>query len=138
MTRRSIEVEISLDTSQFDRKMRHLADGPDGFTNLKFAATIFKQFTMAQSRIHVETGSLLASGRVDPDSREGQWRGEIVHGRGGVPTGADPGPARDPGKYAIFEYNRGGNHDWIASSGMRSREHEYLDTILEWLRTRVI
>ncbi len=138
MTRRSIEVEISLDTSEFDRKMAHLVDGPDRFTHLKFAATNLTQFTMSQAAVHVQTGSLLASGTVDPRTSEGQWSGEIIYGRGGVPKGAEPGPARNPGKYAIFEFERGGNHNWIKASGLRSREHQYLDAILEWLRTRVI
>ncbi len=136
MTRRTIEVEISLDTSEFDRNFARLSEGPDGFTYAKFSTLSAEQWSISKAAIHIETGSLYSSAKNPIDTSEHEWRGEVRYGGGGVPDNAFPGPARDPGKYAAIEYNRGGDHDWIEASGLREIEPEYLEAILDWLRKR--
>ncbi len=136
-----MRIEIEVDTSEVDRDLSRIALGPNATAHIRFAQALTGQWLMAKAAVHIETGSLFASLHMStPVSfHNGDWSAEIVAGAGGVPDYAFPGPPRDPGKYAIFEFERGGDHDWIRSSydggdSVKDREGEYSRIITDWMR----
>lgn len=84
-------------------------------------------FEDTQTVVHVITGSLKASGKVDSSysSEENEWQGSITYG------GPSAGSINDPVKYAWYEARRGESHDFMGSI------HEHIDAfgrgIADWM-----
>ncbi len=130
----SVRVSISVDTSQVDRDLIRVGDGPDKRHHLQFSQVLDRQFLEISALIHVVTGSLKDSGRVGGRARrEGGWEGQIVWpGVGAADLDPVPGPPRDPSRYAEYEYNKAGNHDWLRNS--YNGDPGYVDVIKDFLR----
>lgn len=70
-------------------------------------AALEAAFMETQAVVHVITGSLKLSGRTSSDYDGHTWTGEIIYG------GPSSGP-NNPVDYAIYEMQRGGDHDFMA------------------------
>lgn len=89
--------EIDVDTRCSDWELRRLQDGFEfeDFTN--FAGVLFRNFAKTDAAVHVETGSLRASGVVEVDRSTGHlWEGHISYGGTGFGV-------KNPVKYAVAE-----------------------------------
>ena len=93
----------------------------------KVLADFFKN---TQSRTHVITGSLKASGIPESDYDADKWTGSITYG-GTLWKSPAPGPAKDPVEYAIYEMNRGGDHDFYADAPFYEQKFE--DVVNEFI-----
>lgn len=92
-------------------------------TIFKLEMALGQGFAMTQTNVHVITSSLKWSGdsSSDYDNTSGEWTGEISYG----------GPSmgiHNPVEYAMYEQQRGGAHDFMASLEMTSDE---MDIIVE-------
>src|SRR5688572_14562048 len=103
MTRFRIEVDIS----DLDAELERLENAPGFKTILALESLLATQFAATQLQVHIETHSLKTSGKVDSELGRGIWKGEIEYG------GISPGSYNDPVDYAIYEYERGGSHNFI-------------------------
>ncbi len=103
MTKYKIEVDIS----DLDAELERLENAPGFKTILALESLLATQFAATQQQVHVDTHSLKTSGKIDSDLGRGIWKGEIEYG------GISPGSFHDPVTYAIYEYERGGFHDFI-------------------------
>jgi hypothetical protein len=121
-----VSVQIRTDFSEVDRELRRLGDGPDTRTDLLFDAALTAIFQETQRVVHVITGSLKGSGLPDSDRGRDTWTGEISYG------GASPGRVHDPVRYAQFERDRGGWHDFMAP--VQHTDHAYIEAMLSFLR----
>jgi hypothetical protein len=82
--------------------------GPDHTTILELEAALATLFARTQARVHVDTGSLLASGAMNSyRTPGGGWTGRITYG------GPSAGSTHNPVRYAWFEQRRGGIHDFM-------------------------
>lgn len=144
-----VKVYGILDTTDADRELRRIGDGPDALTHLRFEAILTDQFQVTQQAVHIITGSLKASGTHEGiPGDDGAWQGRIRYG--GEPpyqTAPSPGPARDAGAYAQMEQARGiawndydydtdtyGNHNWMAALNFGYGQDQYEEAILAFLR----
>lgn len=100
-------VKYSVDVHSAESEMRRLEDGPDTSDLLRLESVLTQLFMATQEAVHVQTGSLKASGRIDSRYRNGVWRGEIRYG------GMSPGSVHDPVRYSRQEQGRGGSHNFL-------------------------
>ena len=107
-------VSRRVDISKVERELGRLEHGPtDSWA--RFETVLAALFLKTQAVVHIETGSLKASGRIESHRRAGNWFGEIEYGGVSSPDlpEPDPGPARHV-HYAEYEQRRGGAHDFMA------------------------
>ncbi len=129
-----MSVQIHVDTSDADRELRRLADGPDRRHLLALDTILTAQFLDTQYRVHVITGSLKASGRHDSRGDRTRWEGEISYGGplGRVPI---PGPANNPVRYARYEFGKpfdeGYDHNFLR--GVLDQHWPYAEAIVAWM-----
>ncbi len=144
-----MSVHIHVDTSDATRELDRLGDAPSTAALLRLEAILTAQFQATQQVVHIVTGSLRRSGKVDSRLRNGEWSGDISYG------GAAPGAVHDPVRYAELEQQRapGGRfyrsergfipgadaegrisvmHDFMAPAARF--EHQYAEAILAFLR----
>jgi hypothetical protein len=138
----TVRVEVSCDTSQVDHDLNRIGRGPDTAAHLRFDQVLTGQFQTTQAVIHVWTGSLRASGHHEGSARPGGgWKGEIVYGGATLRTAPDPGPARNPGQYAVYEFRKPFdaeyNHDWVDAAYLVHRSTEFADVVTAWMRGEV-
>lgn len=143
-----MSLRIDVDISDGDRELRRLDDAPDLSTVMRLESLLTAQFQATQMAVHIITGSLRESGKIDSELGRAAWNGEIVYG------GAAPGSVHDPVRYAQIEQQRGpggslyrsergwlrggdieGNrnvlHDFMAP--VHAFEHQYEDAMLAFL-----
>lgn len=95
-----------------DLELRRLQDGFTAYDHANFAAVLLRNYLQTQAIVHIETGSLRASGDVDIDHSTGErWEGHLAYG------GASGG-IKNPVRYAASElFGRspryGGDHDYL-------------------------
>lgn len=99
-------VRVTVDDDRFDAALRGLLDM--GATLGRLEQVLVQQFAATDAQVHVDTGSLRASGEVDSDYAAGRWQGQVSYG------GPSPGFENDPVDYAGYERARGGLHDFMA------------------------
>lgn len=98
------------DTNCADLELRRLQDGFTGYDHLNFTRVMLMAYSRTIQDVHIDTGSLLSSGRVNAlDTSGDRWSGEISYG--GTSAGIN-----NPVKYAAQEYFRGGQHDYLRST----------------------
>lgn len=113
-------IHLSSDYTEMDRELDRIGNMPDFKTRLALDTVLQLGFKETQAAVHIETGSLKDSGKVDSstDKLEHKWEGEITYG------GPSSGP-NNPVDYAIYEKARGvggaggpsdlkGDHDFIS------------------------
>lgn len=95
-----------------DLELRRLQEGFTGYDHANFASVLLRNYLQTQAIVHIETGSLRASGEVDIDhSTNERWEGHLAYG--GVSTGI-----KNPVRYAASElFGRsaryGGDHNYL-------------------------
>lgn len=98
-----------------------IADAPDAKTVAALDSVLTAGFLDTQSRTHVLSGSLKASGRMESGVEDGEWQGTISYG------GASAGP-NSVVDYAIYEMQRGGEHDFFSDlPGLDDRFTDAID-----------
>jgi len=99
---RVVEVKGSLEHDFLD-SLKKWSKGPDFKTIGKLEAVIDAAFAATQTFVHIDTGSLKSSGKVesDYDGVTALWTGTIVYG-------GESGGINDPVRYAIYEQRRRG------------------------------
>lgn len=131
-------VRTRCDTSEVDRDLYRISRGPNWRTHLRLDQVLIEQFQATQMAVHVVTGSLKASGLPHAHGEPGGgWTGSITYGGAILNFAPVPGPARNPGQYAIYEfekpYDEGLDHNWMTGAHLESFEHRYADVIAEWM-----
>ena len=95
------------DTQCADIELERLQDGFTGYDHANFSRVIIQAFARTVKDVHILTGSLLSSGRVDAiDSTGERWSGEIRYG--GTSAGV-----KNPVDYAAAELFLGESHDYL-------------------------
>lgn len=75
MSKVSVSVDISDAKDELDR-----IDGLGLSTLLKLEGVLTAQFQSTQRAVHIYTGKLAASGKVNSDLRDDTWTGEVSYG----------------------------------------------------------
>jgi hypothetical protein len=132
----SYRLDIEVDMSEVDQDLARIARGPTPFTEARFTGIIDRQFMATQAAVHRITGSLAATGDVDSGDFLGGWRGQISYGGEEYRRMVVPGPprARHPGFYAEFEFDRGGDHNWMYAADLEGSEDDYAEAVTDWMR----
>lgn len=86
------------DTRCADLELFRLEQGFTNYDHVNFARILLTGYTRVVKDIHIETGSLLSSSRVDPlESSPDRWSGEIS-------VGGFSGGVNNPVRYAASEF----------------------------------
>lgn len=114
-------IQIVSDWSEVEKELDRVENMPDFKTRLALDIVLQQGYVETQKDVHVDTGSLQGSGKVESetDKLAGKWEGKISYG--GPSTGVN-----NPVDYAIYEKRRGiggaggpsdakGDHDFFAS-----------------------
>lgn len=124
-----MSVRIFIDVSEWlDALDAH--EGPQEETRTELAAVLAGVFTEIESNVHVITGSLKASGRMNTDVDESEWTGEITYG------GPAPGMPHPDVRYARDEFGRGGSHDPVSNLDLAS--HDFMHAMAATVRARLL
>lgn len=121
-------VQVHVDTSQVDDELDRLGRGLGFGDLLRLDSIVVGMFIQTQMDVHIQTGSLRASAKVNSHFEGMKWEGKIKYG------GLAPGAIHDPVTYAEIEYLRGGDHNFMRSLRLPSTSHRYEDAILAYLR----
>lgn len=119
-------VRYYVDVSDLDEELDRLERGPGAADLLRLEAVLTQLFQTTQQAVHVRTGSLRGSGRVNSRFRQGVWHGEIKYG------GPAPGEVHDPVRYARLEQRRGGLHDFLLP--IADADEGYVRAMIAYLR----
>jgi hypothetical protein len=119
-------VDVHIDTSDVDRVLHRLRNGPDLHTDLRLDAVLTALFLETQRVVHVITGSLKGSGTHDSRVGRHVWNGSISYG------GPSPGRIHDPVRYAELEQSRGNLHDFMRPTF--DADPAYIEAIMAYLR----
>lgn len=111
------------DLSQWYALIDQMIDTPLNAINALEGA-LETAFLDTQSRVHVLTGSLRGSGKVESDVVAGVWSGTIEYG------GEAEGQVKNPVVYAEYERARGGDHDFLA--GVAEYDLLFLEAMTDW------
>lgn len=118
-------VRIEVDTRAADRELSRLENGWDLEDLAAFEAVLTGQFQATQRVVHVRTGRLKESGRINSYTRDQTWHGEITYR---AIRAANSGPV----DYAPLEQGRGGSHDFLAPA--RAMDSAYEGVAMRFLR----
>lgn len=101
-----IIIKYTVDVHDVVDEIDRLQDAPDERAVLALDGVLTRLYARSQMAVHVITGSLEASGKIEMDFDDAGhvWSGDISYG------GAAPGAVHDPVIYAYFEYQRKGPH----------------------------
>lgn len=102
-------VHYSINTDAVDHELDRLINTPRPRDVAALDGVLLNLFDLTQTIVHVETGSLKASGspEAEYDRLGKRWKGSITYG------GPSPGSIKDPVKYAWYERSRKGSHDFM-------------------------
>lgn len=119
-----VHLTMHMSEDSWRSRLHHLAHPEDGLSE-HLSPIMDDAFADTQAMVHVITGSLKASGKVDSSYDQHEWHGTISYG------GPAAGAINDPVKYAWYEQRRGGAHDFMANV------HHHLDAIgagiIDWM-----
>lgn len=117
-----IEVDISDVLDELDR----IIDGPSNAAIAELEAVLASQYQKTQMAVHIITGSLKNSGKLDSHITKDSWVGSITYG------GSSPGFPHNPVKYAHYEQERDSSHDFMA--GAYPLDTLYGNAVESWLK----
>lgn len=95
-------VEYTVDYHEPNNDLEKHSGGLDTETVLALEAALITVFQTTQAQVHVHSGRLRESGRIESHTHGNTWTGEIKYG-GGI-SRVD---------YAWFEQRRGGTHNFM-------------------------
>jgi hypothetical protein len=119
-------VYIEMDISDVEKELDRLIDGPGIQDVLEFEAVLASQFQITQQIVHIQTGSLKLSGKIRSSIDLNSWNGTITYG------GLAAGAINNPVKYAHYEQERDGLHDFMEP--IYSLDSRYGDALASWLK----
>lgn len=134
-------LRIRVDKHEVNDDLARIRRGPDQQALLRFDAALYTAFEAAKAAVHVDTGSLKASGDArSRRTKSGGWVGEIMFGRVGSPTFGRRSK-RPPSIYAKFEAGRGLGHDYmeVAAEYLRfnlGKGDVLADELSDWMNGR--
>jgi hypothetical protein len=117
-------IHIEVINDEISREIDRLSDGPTLNDYLAFERVLASQYSATQTAVHVITGSLKLSGKIDSSFSQSSWKGEISYG------GSSEG-VHNPVKYAEYERERDGAHDFLAPA--KAMESSYIDAMNHFL-----
>lgn len=121
MTSYDIKFSFAKDLDRLAEDFARVAGPPTYKTIQALERVLAASFADTEAKVHVITGSLKLSGKTESDySAEDEWTGSISYG------GESAGP-NNPVDYAIYEQERGGEHDFFRD--MPTFEDMYVDAI---------
>lgn len=118
-----------IDMSEIYTELDRLADAPSASAVLALEGILAESFAETQMAVHIITGSLRTSAKLDSDFNDGVWSGHISYG------GLAPGAVNDPVRYARYERHRGLDHDFLAPAVANS--HRYGEVVGDFLLGRM-
>lgn len=121
---------IELDISDVEKELDRIIDGPGLDDLLEFEAILVTQFQISQQKVHIQTGSLKNSGKVKSALTQNKWEGSLIYG------GLSAGFPHNPVKYAHYEQQRDGSHDFM--EGVYSLDVRYGEALESWLKGRYV
>ncbi len=101
------KIQIHSDWSEVLQEFDRIEAIPDEETVFQLDLVLEEALIVAKADTHVITGSLQNSGRAESRVDQGQWIGEISFG------GLSDGFPHNPVRYAVYEQDRGGDHDFL-------------------------
>jgi len=99
-------IEIHSDWSNIKKELNRLKNIPNHSDKRKLDRVLRIGLTMAQTQVHVITGSLKESGKSSSKLVGSTYRGTFEFG--GFSTGVN-----NPVSYAVYEQDRGFNHNFM-------------------------
>lgn len=119
-------IKIEMDDKEVRDELTRLIKGPTARTFGEFERIFAEAFSVVYEDVHIETGSLFSTGKVDTFMEDPySWEGTIRYG------GPAPGMLRDPVYYGIYELARGGSHFFFRGAH-EIVPHDMVSTILEF------
>jgi hypothetical protein len=121
------KLNVEIDAGEVVRELDRIAKGPGPYTYMSFEDAFSEAFNIVHEDIHIETGSLFSTGKLDTRF-EGDfvWEGTIRFG------GAAPGMPRDPAYYGVYELARGGDH-FFFEAAHRIIPKDMVSFTLQWM-----
>jgi hypothetical protein len=117
---------FEMDISDVEKELDRIIDGPDKSDNAEFEAVLATQYQITQRTVHIQTGSLKNSGKLSSSSTGGNWEGRIEYG------GSSVGFPHNPVKYAHYEQEREGAHDFMEPA--YALDERYGDAMISFLK----
>lgn len=117
---------IEVDISEVEKELDRLIDGPDVTAVVELESLLASQFQITQQTVHVITGSLKNSGKISSHLTKDSWVGQISYG------GLSAGFPHNPVKYAHYEQERNGTHNYMAA--IYPLDSLYGDAVESWLK----
>jgi hypothetical protein len=117
---------IQVDISDVEKELDRIIDGPNVEDILEFEAVLASQFQITQQAVHVITGSLRNSGHPSSVASADKWEGKIVYG------GPSIGFPHNPVKYAHYEQERDGAHDYMQA--IYALDSQYGNAVESWMK----
>lgn len=115
-------IRVEVNGRDADRELRRIQDGFDGPDLLAMAAVLAQNFALTQRDVHIDTRSLQPSGQQNIEKSTGSgFKGEISYG------GETSGP-KNPVRYARFEQQRGGSHNFMRATA--EIDEQYLAVVV--------
>jgi hypothetical protein len=122
-----VTIRYIVDTRDVDREVDRLSKVPLAKI-MELESFLVTVFQLTQQAVHVETGSLRASGMPSSDVRNEVWEGNITYG------GPSLGFPNDPVMYAEYEAARGYSHDFLAPA--RRMDAQFRDIVIDHVEGR--
>lgn len=119
-------VYIEVDVSDVEKELDRIIDGPNTANVIEFESILATQFQITQQAVHIITGSLRNSGKISSRMDNNSWQGEITYG------GLSAGAVHNPVRYAHYEQERDGSHDYMES--IYKLDSRYGDAVEDWLK----
>ena len=117
-----MSVYIHFNLEEVERHLDHLEKAPTAKDKVKLKAILNDQLKLVVDFTHVKTGSLKSSMTAEDKTVRSKWYGTIE--AGGPSLGVN-----NPVDYAIYEYRRGGHHNFMALT--KTVEKFYIQAIKE-------
>ena len=108
-------MQIVADYSDMEREIDRIASMPTAKMLVILEELLLMDFVSTNAATHVETGSLKSSEKMISSQHGDTWEGILSWG------GASEG-IHNPVDYAIYEYARGGAHDFLANATLSHSE----------------
>lgn len=123
-------IKLESDWSDIKKELRRLKRIPTGADKRRLDMVLRFGLAQAKSIVHIDTGSLYASGKKESSMKGGWYSGHFEFG------GSSKGSVHDPVDYAIYEAERGGPHNFM--SGVDSLHPLWIKAIQDILEGKKI
>lgn len=103
----NVQLAFAKELKKLAKDFGEVAQPPTHKTVFALETVLKTAFLDTQEKVHVITASLKMSGKTSSDfTADDEWTGEITYG--GVSAGVN-----NPVDYALYEMERGGEHDFF-------------------------